>query len=128
MSWRLVRNASATVASGDDELEGFMQLWANQITAILVEDENDGRGMMWPVGRALSATYTLSFDDGMAIDLTKAWPTELLVVRWWVFGMKAQPNRERLEQIARLHMDLRDAAEALKKLGLDYTRTLQAAE
>jgi hypothetical protein len=128
VSWRLVRNSSANVATGDDELEGYMQLWANQVTALLVEEENDGRGMMWPVGRALSATYTLSFDHGADIDLTKAWPTELLVVRWWIFGMKAEPNRERLEQIARLHMDLRDGVAALKKLGLDYTRTLQAAD
>ena len=147
MRWTLVRREDASeqttsVASGEGELEGYMQLWAHSIYSVVDELENDGRGMMWPVGRSFVRFY-LSFGADSRIDIGDADPTSMMVLGWWVFGKREvpldarklmtpraldNPKRDRLEQIARLHMDLHDGPLALKTLGLDYMTVIQSPD
>ncbi|HTL32833.1 MAG TPA: hypothetical protein VL326_06905 [Kofleriaceae bacterium] len=139
MKWQVLRQAAGKApyveANGKGEVEGYKALWYYAIEDVKIGSENDGRGNMWPVGMPGEWQYALAF-DGRAdrIEIGPVNPTDLLVLKWWTAGKgrgKATsrgvniPVGERLEHVARTHMELGDGVAAIKAIAPNYMAVMQ---
>jgi hypothetical protein len=139
VKWEILRHAPSrppsTESKGKGELEGYKGLWWHVLEDIEVGSENDGRGNMWPVGMKGPWSFTLVFAGRPdRIEIGDVNPTDLLVLKWWTAGKghaKATargvdiPLRDRLEHIARTHMELGDGAAAIKAIAPNYMAVIQ---